>query len=611
MNEFGAGSRRSRGDVSQTPLTDPYARDLTALARAGRLDPVIGRQKELRRVIQILERRTKNNPLLIGEPGVGKTAIAEALAQAMAEGQAPEDLCGKRLLSLDMAGLVAGTKYRGEFEERLRRILEELRRAREVILFLDEVHTLVGAGSAEGGIDAANLLKPALSRGEVQVLGATTLSEYRKYIEKDGALERRFQPVTVEEPSREMTLEILKGLRPRYEAHHGMVIPEGVLERTVELAERYLPQRNFPDKAVDLMDEGCALQRLNGRRSGPWREKRGLFKAREGGAGTALALEERTVEQVVEQWTGVPVRAREGDFSGRELERVLGQEEAKRAVLSAVRRGRLGLRDPGRPMGGFLFLGPTGVGKTEVCRCLARELFGGAMLRLDMSEYQDPYTAARLMGAPPGYVGHDEGGQLTEYVRRHPYSLILLDEVEKANGGVADLLLQILEEGVLTDSQGKKADFRNTIVVLTSNLGAEAEKNGFALGFGGLGDRRSRHAAARKAAREFFRPELLARLDEVVVFDPLDAGAMEAIARNMLESSAARLRRYGVELTVSDEQVRALAREALERREGARPLRRLIARRVEEPAAEAILAGELKPGENFRIEMGESEHVFV
>lgn len=639
-------SGRNRGENSQTPLTDPYARDLTAYARQGKLDPVIGRQEELRRVLQILERRTKNNPVLIGEPGVGKTALAEALAQAMAEGQAPENLCGKRLLSLDMASVVAGTKYRGEFEERLRKILEELRKTKEVILFLDELHTVVGAGSAEGGIDAANILKPALSRGEVQVVGATTLDEYRKYIEKDGALERRFQPVMVAEPTAPMVCEILKGLRPRYEQHHGLVIPDGVLERTVELAERYLPHRNFPDKAVDLMDEAASLQRLWGKKERKTEKqaeiqtKWGLFKGAGNHPKPALVLENEAVERVVEQWTGVPVfrqktgktggkpgvdpgpdRGTEGLWTGEDrdapgvdrglLGGIRGQRAAVDAVVRGVRRGRLGLRDPNRPICSFLFLGPTGVGKTELCKSLAKEIFGNEIFRLDMSEYQDPHTAARLLGAPPGYVGHDEGGQLTEHIRRHPYSLILLDEVEKAHSGIMDLLLQILEEGVLTDSLGKKADFRNSILVLTSNLGTEKEKNGFALGFGGMGDRRSRHAAAKKAAGEFFRPELLARLDDILVFDPLDQQAMEEIAGQMLQESGKRLRQYGVELSVSREQVRLLAQKALEQKEGARPLRRLIAQWVEEPAAEALLAGTLIPGSQFCLRMEESEEALV
>lgn len=629
MSEFGSNARRSRGEQSQTPLTDPYARDLTALARQGKLDPVIGRQRELERVIQILERRRKNNPVLLGEPGVGKTALAEALAQAMASGQAPENLCAKRLLSLDMASVVAGTKYRGEFEERLRKILEELRRSGEVILFLDELHTLVGAGSAEGGIDAANILKPALGRGEIQILGATTPTEYRKYIEKDGALERRFQPVTVAEPTAEMTLEILRGLRPRYEGYHALVIPEETLKAAVELAGRYLPQRNFPDKAVDLLDEGCALQRLWGRRrqepernGGNPAAKGGMLqtlfgggRSRREGAGT-LTLERAAVEQVVEQWTGVPTGEAPPEPPDESRERteevtVVGQKGAVETVMAAMSRARLGLRDGNRPIGSFLFLGPTGVGKTELCRVLARKFFGGAMFRLDMSEYRAEHTTARLIGAPPGYLGYDEGGQLTERIRRHPYSLVLLDEVEKAHSGVMDLLLQILEEGVLTDSAGKKADFRNSIVVLTSNLGAEREKNGFALGFTAGDDPARRHAAAKKAAAEFFRPELLGRLDEIVVFDPLDAAGMEVIARRMLEESRARLARHGVELSVSPGQVELLARRALEQKEGARPLRRLIARWVEEPAAEEILAGRLGPGSRFCMRMEESEEAFV
>lgn len=585
-----------KGETADTRLTDQFSRDLTAMARLGRLDPVIGRGRELERVIQILSRRTKNNPALIGEPGVGKTAVAEALAQAIAAGSVPPSLKGKRLLSLDLASMVAGTKYRGEFEERVRNILAELRHAGDVILFLDELHTVVGAGSAEGAIDAANLLKPALGRGELQVVGATTAAEYRRYIEKDAALERRFQPVTICEPTPEETLAILKGLRPRYEAHHGVPIQDAALETAVELAGRYLPQRRFPDKAVDLMDEAAALVRTTHRANTPFPWQRAW-------KGEVTA---QTVAQVVGIWTGVPLEelapGEKTRLAGLEADlarSVIGQPQAVHAVAQAVRRGRLGLRDPRRPAGSFLFLGPTGVGKTQLCRSLAKALFGSedALLRFDMSEYTDPHTAARLVGAPPGYVGYDDGGVLIEKLRRRPYSLVLFDEVEKAHPRVLDLLLQILEEGTLTDGQGRQGDFRNAVIVLTSNLGAHRlGERAVALGFGQENGAARRRAAALDSAKAFFRPEFLGRLDEVVVFEPLELDGLTAIARTLLEESAQRLARHGVTLELPQEEVEALARQAAREGAGARPLRRLIAREVEDKAACALLAGDLRPG---------------
>ena len=614
-------SRYPTGNPYQTPrpnqisgdtrLTDQFSRDLTALARLGRLDPVVGRERELNRVVQILSRRAKNNPALIGEPGVGKTAVAEALAQAIADGTVPPNLKGKRLLSLDLASMVAGTKYRGEFEERVRNILAELRRAGDVILFLDELHTVVGAGSAEGAIDAANLLKPALGRGELQVVGATTVAEYHRYIEKDAALERRFQPVTVNEPTAAETLEILKGLRPRYEGHHGLAITDAALEAAVELAERYLPQRRFPDKAVDLMDEAAALTRTThkGGTPFPWqRSWRG-------------EVTPEAVARVVGLWTQIPL----DELTAGERERLAGLEESLRravvgqpravhAVAQAVRRGRLNLRDPRRPAGSFLFLGPTGVGKTQLCRALARELFGSEdrLLRFDMSEYTDKHTAARLVGAPPGYVGYDDGGELIEKLRRAPYSLVLFDEVEKAHAGVLDLLLQILEEGVLTDGQGRKADFRNAVVVLTSNLGAHRlGERAVALGFDAGDSGARRREAALSAAKTFFRPEFLGRLDEIVLFDPLDLTAMTAIARDLLAQSAQRLERHGVTLELPPRAVEALARRAAAEGAGARPLRRLIAQAVEDEAAQGLLSGELRRGSRLCLKPEQTEKVIV
>lgn len=640
-------AQRPRPEGGDTKLTDQFARDLTAMARMGLLDPVVGREKELGRVIQILARRTKNNPALIGEPGVGKTAVAEALAQALANGDVPADLRGKRLLSLDLASMVAGTKYRGEFEERVRNILSELRRAGDVILFLDELHTVVGAGSAEGAIDAANLLKPALGRGELQVVGATTVEEYRRYIEKDAALERRFQPVMVEEPDRDQTLAILKGLRRRYETHHGLSIPDSALESAVELAQRYLPDRRFPDKAVDLMDEAAALERLEpsrrdaevaalerrAKQAGREREEalerhdlgRSLMlrDAQKSFDRQAEELRQRwrrerkpvvraeTVARVVSMWTGIPAsrltsgeRERLAALEGELNREVVGQAQAVHTVAQAVRRGRLGLKDPTRPAGCFLFLGPTGVGKTQLCRTLAKQLFGSqdALLRLDMSEYMDKHTSARLVGAPPGYVGYDDGGQLTSQVRKRPYSLILFDEVEKAHPSVLDLLLQIMEEGTLTDGQGRKADFRNAVIVLTSNLGSDRATRGkVSLGFGSPTGKEALRRAALEGAREFFRPEFLGRLDDVVLFDPLGREELTHIARGMLAEVAHRLEAHHVSLEAPQEAVAALVERAMEEKSGARPLRRLIAREVEDRAAERLLDGRLAAGGCFCI----------
>ena len=638
---------------SDTRFADQFTQDLTAQARLGKLDPVIGREKELARVIQILARRTKNNPALIGEPGVGKTAVAEALAQALADGRVPEDLRGKRLLSLDMASMVAGTKYRGEFEERVRNILQELKRAGDVILFLDELHTVVGAGSAEGAIDAANLLKPALGRGEFQVVGATTQDEYRRYIEKDVALERRFQPVTVNEPSQAETLDILKGLRSRYEGHHGLKIPDETLTAAVELAGRYLPQRRFPDKAVDLMDEAAALERLEpgwkgeevaelerrARQAAAERDKAVAMRdyhrclllreaqqsfedqARElrqkGRRGAKNEVRPETVARVVSTWTGIPVsrltgaeRERLASLERELTQEVVGQSQAVRAVAQAVRRGRMGLKDPNRPAGSFLFLGPTGVGKTQLCRSLAARLFGSPdrLIRFDMSEYMDKHTAARLVGAPPGYVGYDDGGQLTRRIRQQPYSLVLFDEVEKAHPSVADLLLQIMEEGVLTDGQGGKADFRNAVIVLTSNLGSDRVSNGKVhLGFGGETGAQAARKAALDAAKGFFRPEFLGRLDEIVCFDPLGREELTAIARTMLNQAGERLAVHGVKLETPAEAVAGLVERAMAEKSGARPLRRLIAREVEDPAAEGLLSGALLPGGIFCLAVGKGE----
>ncbi len=637
---------RVSGDTRQL---DQCARDLTRMAAEGRLDPVIGREEELDRVIQILSRRTKNNPALIGEPGVGKTAVAEGLALAIADGAAPAHLLGKRVCALDLSAMVAGTKYRGEFEEKLKHVLQEVRRAGNIILFIDELHTIVGAGSAEGAIDAANILKPALSRGEIQVLGATTLDEYRRYIEKDSALERRFQPVTVREPSREETLAILRGLRGRYETHHHLTITDGALTAAVDLSIRYLPQRFLPDKAIDLVDEAASRARLStrvlpeelqkleeravqtGRKlaeairkqdfeeaamlrdaEGDFRRELEAGKRRWQAEHAPRAVGEEHIRAVLSQWTGVPVsdpteRDRQAlatleESLHREL---LGQDEAARTVARAVRRGRLGLKDPRRPVGCFLLLGPSGVGKTQLCRALAAALFGSqdALLRFDMSEYMEGHSVSRLIGSPPGYVGHDEGGQLTERVRRNPWSVVLLDELEKAHRDVWSILLQVMEEGVLTDAQGRRTDFRNTVLVMTSNLGARHFRAQGRLGF--LPEEGTDRAEVERAvlaeARRTFAPEFLNRLDGTLVFHPLDGDSLAAITRQLLDQTGERLSALGVSLQVEEEAVRLLAQAGGDRDYGARPLRRAIAAQVEDPAADLLLEGALCSGGTLRV----------
>ncbi len=628
----------------ETKLTDRYSRDLTRMAAMGALDPLIGRDEEVGRVVQILSRRTKNNPALVGEPGVGKTAVAEGLAMRMAAGQVPPVLRGKRLLSLDLVSMVAGTKYRGEFEDRVNQILAEVHRAGNVILFLDELHNIVGAGSAEGAIDAANILKPALGRGEIQVVGATTLEEYRKYIEKDSALERRFQPVRVGEPTPEQTLEILKGIRPRYEAHHGVVITDRALQAAVELSRRYLPDRFLPDKAIDLMDEGAAKLRMQGEVPHALRGLMGRIEqaARERRAAAAeqnyeraamlrdaewdfrgelerklarkqLAphqqLEPEHIASVVAQWTGIPVETVTKGEARRLLEledelraRVVGQDQAVAAVSAAIRRSRVGLKEPNRPVGVFLFLGPTGVGKTELCRALAAALFGSeeAIVRFDMSEYMEKHSVSRLVGAPPGYVGHEEGGQLTERVRRRPWSVVLFDELEKAHSDLHNILLQVMEDGVLTDGLGRKADFRNTVVVMTSNVGARhMVSHTPPMGFAGGDLDAYRTRAVMEELRRQFPPEFLNRLDEVVLFHRLDQPHLERIAGRLLGGLEGRLAALGVGLKADEKAVSLLASpmEERERDQGARPIRRSVRRRVEEPAAQMLLSRDLERGD--------------
>ncbi len=658
---YGAGDRnpdRRRSDredraVGPTKLLDQFSRDLTAMAAAGELDPVIGREKELHRVMEILSRRRKNNPALIGEPGVGKTAVAEALAMAISAGRVPEELAAKRLVALDLSSMVAGTKYRGEFEERVRNILAEVRRAGNIILFFDELHTIVGAGSAEGAIDAANILKPALGRGDLQVIGATTTEEYRRYIEKDAALERRFQPVAVAEPTAEETQEILKGLRGRYERHHKLTIADEALTAAVRLSVRYLPDRRLPDKAVDLMDEAASRARLREMEFPPALraleervaearqakeeairtqdfEKAAMYRDAEGDFRQKLESErsqflqnrppltvsDQEVAAVVAAWTGIPVTSLTRGEQDRLLtleetlsHRVIGQEDAVKTVTRAIRRGRVGLKDPGRPVGSFLFLGPTGVGKTELCKALAHALFGSeeALIRLDMSEYMERHTVSRLLGSPPGYVGHDEGGQLTEAIRRRPYSVILFDEIEKAHEDVWNILLQAMEDGQITDAQGRRADLRNAVMILTSNVGARQITARGSLGFsavestGGLRPRTQVEQAVMEEAKRTFRPEFLNRLDEIVIFRQLDEPQLDTIGRRMLDDLSRRLAALGVSLSVTQEARQLLARSGFDPDYGARPLRRVIRAQIEDPAAELLLSGRLPSGSELTV----------
>ena len=589
--------RGPQAPCPDTRLTDKYSRDLTRLAALGSLDPVIGREAEVERVLQILSRRSKNNPALIGEPGVGKTAVAEALALRLSCGNVPESLRGKRLLALDVASMVAGTKYRGEFEERVNNILAEVSRAGNVILFLDELHTIVGAGSAEGAVDAANILKPALGRGTLQVVGATTLEEYRRYIEKDAALERRFQPVTVREPDRDTARAILEGLRPRYERHHRLTIADEALDAAISLSVRYLPDRFLPDKAIDLMDEAAARVKLA---QTPLLGRRLVTAA--------------DVASACAQWTGIPLSSITRGESERLLalegelhRRVVGQDAAVSAVARAIRRSRVGLKEPNRPAGAFLFLGPTGVGKTELCKALASALFGSeeALIRFDMSEYMEKHTVSRLVGAPPGYVGHEEGGQLTEKVRQRPWSVVLFDEIEKAHPELWSILLQVMEDGTLTDGLGRKADFRNTVLVMTSNLGARhlADRSP-ALGFSAGGEeeqRQRRRAQVLEELKKTFSPEFLGRLDQVVLFDRLTQAENETITRRLLDALAGRLHALGLCLDAPEEAVACLARSAEGGESGARPLRRTIREQVEDPAAQLLLEGGASSGDTLRL----------
>ncbi|MHB8157361.1 MAG: ATP-dependent Clp protease ATP-binding subunit [Desulfocucumaceae bacterium] len=647
---------------SKTSSLDQFSRDLSAMARQDKLDPVVGREKEIERVIQILSRRTKNNPVLIGEPGVGKTAIVEGLAQRVVAGNVPEVLLDKRVVTLDIASMVAGTKYRGEFEERLKKTIEEIIGSNNVIVFIDELHTIIGAGAAEGAIDAANILKPALARGEMQCIGATTVDDYRKYIEKDPALERRFQPIMVEEPTVEETIAILRGLRDKYEAHHRVRITDKALEEAARFSDRYITDRFQPDKAIDLIDEASSRVRLKAYTAPPdvkniekelestKKEKeaainnqefekaaqmrdreqnlkkelestREQWKQQQGGL--ELTVGEEDIAHIVSIWTGVPVSKLAEEESDRLMKleevlhhRVVGQDEAVKAVSRAVRRARAGLKDPRRPVGSFIFLGPTGVGKTELGRALAEVLFGNqdAMVRLDMSEYMEKFAASRLVGAPPGYVGYEEGGQLTEAVRRKPYSVVLLDEIEKAHPDVFNMLLQVLEDGRLTDSRGRVVDFRNAVIIMTSNVGVSILNRESTLGFR-TGDREdSGYEKMKEKVNEdlkrTFRPEFLNRIDEIIVFHALNKEHIKEIVGLMLREVVERVKANNIDLEVTDSVRGYLAEEGFDKNYGARPLRRAIQRQIEDRISEAMLSGTIRDGDNVIIDM-ENDKVVV
>lgn len=641
--------------ASGTPTLDSLARNLTALAASGQMDPVVGREQEVKRMIQIISRRTKNNPVLVGEPGVGKTAIVEGLAQRMVQGQVPEDIAKKRLMMLDMGALVAGTKYRGEFEERMKKILDEVYQERDVILFIDELHTLIGAGGAEGAIDASNILKPALARGELQVIGATTLDEYQKYIEKDAALERRFASIHVEEPTAEESIHILKGLRPHYEAHHKVEITDEAVESAVHLSVRYITSRRLPDKAIDLIDETAAKARLEmthkptpieklqadidtltrlkeeaiqkqdfetasqirkkekNKRSKLENLIREQLEHPQEQHSYAVSIKGTHVAEVVAQWTGIPLHQMEKKESERLIQlekelhkRVIGQDEAVSAVSRAIRRARSGLKDPKRPIGSFLFLGPTGVGKTELAKTLAEAMFGDsdALIRIDMSEFMEKHAVSRLVGSPPGYVGFDEGGQLTEKIRQKPYSVILLDEIEKAHPDVFNILLQVLDDGHLTDSKGRKVDFRNTILIMTSNLGATALRDEKSVGFAAQSiqhDHKAMEKRIREELKNTLRPELINRIDETIVFHKLNKEELHQIVQLMSKSIVKRLEELSIFIKITPSVIDLVAKEGFDPEYGARPIRRAIQKQIEDPLSEALLNGTIHFGDQVTI----------
>ena len=633
-----------------TPTLDSYSRDLTELALKGKLDPVIGRESEIKRLIQILSRRTKNNPCLIGEPGVGKTAVVEGLAQMITDGDVPETIAGKRLLTLDLSGMVAGSKYRGEFEERIKKVIAEVIEDGEVLLFIDEIHTIIGAGGAEGAIDASNILKPSLARGELQLIGATTIEEYRKYIEKDSALERRFQPVTVEEPSEEAAIGILRGLKGRYEDHHRVTITDDAVKAAVKLSSRYINDRFLPDKAIDVIDEASSkvrltmftepveikeleleIEQMEDQKEGFIKaeayEKAGAVKKKQEKkrekidkirekwqkekTTKSLTVDEGEIADVISSWTKIPVRKLEEGESERLRnlenilhERVIGQEEAVTAVAKAIRRGRVGLKDPKRPIGSFLFLGPTGVGKTELSKALSEAMFGteNALIRVDMSEYMEKHSVSKLIGSPPGYVGYDEGGQLSEKVRRNPYSVILFDEIEKAHPDVFNILLQVLDDGHITDAQGRKIDFKNTIIIMTSNAGAETIISPKRLGFGAVADEKADYKLMKDRVMEevkrLFKPEFINRIDEIIVFHPLNKEHMKDIVSIMLKDIMKRtIEQMNISLIVEEDAKDYLIQKGYDEKYGARPLRRTIQNSLEDKLAEEILSGAVKNGD--------------
>lgn len=658
--ELAGKAKREKGD---TPNLDHFSRDLTQMAREGRLDPVIGRETEMRRVVQILSRRTKNNPCLIGEPGVGKTAVVEGLAQLIVSGDVPETIAGKRVVSLDLSGMVAGSKYRGEFEERIKKVLSEIREDGNILLFIDEIHTIIGAGGAEGAIDASNILKPSLARGELQLIGATTVEEYRKYIEKDAALERRFQPVMVEEPTEEESFAILRGLRGHYEEHHKVEITDEALRAAVRLAARYINDRFLPDKAIDLIDEAASkirltvytepeeiknleeeVKKLEDEKENAIREeayeKAGEIKKEQSSrleqieklrekwqeekSQRKLVVGENEIADVVSEWTKIPVRKLSEGESERLLklesvlhERVVGQEEAVAAVAKAIRRGRVGLKDPKRPIGSFLFLGPTGVGKTELSKALCEAMFGTehAMIRVDMSEYMEKHSVSRMIGSPPGYVGYDEGGQLSEKVRRNPYSVILFDEIEKAHPDVFNILLQILDDGHITDAQGRKIDFKNTILIMTSNAGAQNIISPKRLGFASENDEKANYEFMKERVMEevkrLFKPEFLNRIDDITVFHPLSRENIRAIAAIMVASIAKRTKeQMNIALTVDSSARDYLAEKGYDEKYGARPLRRTIQTLIEDRLSEEILSGTFKSGDEVMVKKGKDGLIF-
>lgn len=659
-NDSNNSGNSSMTQTVNTPTLDSLARDLTAVAREGSLDPVIGRSKEITRVVEVLSRRTKNNPVLIGEPGVGKTAIAEGLAQQIINNEVPETLRDKRVMTLDMGTVVAGTKYRGEFEDRLKKVMDEIRQAGNIILFIDELHTLIGAGGAEGAIDASNILKPSLARGELQCIGATTLDEYRKYIEKDAALERRFQPIQVDEPSVEETIQIINGLRDRYEAHHRVKISDEAVEAAAKLSDRYISDRFLPDKAIDLIDEAGSkvrlrsytvppnLKELEDKLEGIKSEKNAAVSGQEFEKAAALrdteqklkqeleqlkkewkekqGKEESTVyvddiAQVVAMWTGIPVskiaQAESAKLLNLEEElhkRVVGQGEAVEAISRAIRRARAGLKDPKRPIGSFIFLGPTGVGKTELARALAEVMFGDedAMIRVDMSEYMEKHSTSRLVGSPPGYVGFDDGGQLTEKVRRKPYSVVLLDEIEKAHPDVFNILLQVLEDGRLTDSKGRVVDFRNTVVIMTSNVGADALKYrkhvGFGAGVNASKDKDMKNTMLEEL-KKAFRPEFLNRIDEMIVFHSLEKDHLKEIVSLMANSLTNRLKEQDIELLLTDAALEKISEEGYDPQYGARPLRRALQKHVEDRLSEELLKGTLDKTQTVVLDYADGEFV--